>query len=103
MITVFLEMIYNEAYELWVETVPYEYSMPKLVEDCTLFEDFEFAVETIDVNFQQSNPSWNLQEGKKKVEVAVNPKGLAASASRHYASSKAEISIQNTCSVDKAA
>lgn len=100
-----MQVISKKAYDIWVDTVSSEYRMPKLCDDGTLFKDFEYAIEAIDVTFQQSNrPSGNIQEGKLyfsgkhklygfKVEVAVKPNGLASNASRHYAGSVSDISI----------
>lgn len=105
MIIAYMEIISAKAYNSWVSNVSKEYTMSKLVEDETLFDDFAYAIEAIDVTFQQSNrPSENLREGKKyfsgkhklygfKVEVAVKPNGLDCAASRHYPRSVADISI----------
>ncbi len=69
----------------------------------TLFKSFPYALEAIDVTFQEANrPTGNMQEGKVyfsgkhklyryKVQVAVRPNGLASAFSRHYPGSISDI------------
>ena len=81
------------------------FSMDELQEKGTLFQNFPFCLEAIDVTFQQANrPSGNMQEGKVyfsgkhklygyKVEVAVRPNGIASDFSKHYPGSVSDVSI----------
>jgi len=81
--------------------------MAFLNEKKTLFKSHQYALEAIDVTFQQSNrPSGNMQEGKNyfsgkhklygyKVEVAVRPNGFATAFSTHYPGSTSDITIMH--------
>eukprot|EP00171_Calliarthron_tuberculosum_P022852 IDg22852t1 len=80
-------------------------SMTHLQEQGNTFKNYKYAVEAIDVTFQQTNrPFGNMAEGKKyfsgkhklygyKVEVSVRPNGLAAAYSKHYPGSVSDITI----------
>ena len=91
--------------KIFVSNVYEEYSFHKLISDKSLFKNFKFAVEAIDVTFQMAKrPSGNMQEGKLyfskkhnlygyKVEVTVRPNGIASSYSKHYPGSTSDINI----------
>ena len=76
-----------------------------LQEKGNAFQKCHYAVEAVDVTFQQFNrPSRNMQEGKRyfsgkhriygyKVEVAVRANGLASAYSKHYPGSVSDIGI----------
>ena len=101
----FLQVILPEVKRRFIEPVADMYTMCALQEDKKDFKDFSFAIEAIDVAFQQSNrPSGNMQEGKVyfsgkhklygyKMEVAVRPNGLASWCSKHYPGSVSDIGI----------
>jgi len=75
--------------------------------DGTMFKTFNFAIDAVDVTFQQANrPTGNHSESKVyysgkhhlygyKLEVCVRPNGLASDVSRHYPGSVADISIMS--------
>jgi len=103
----FLSMISPHMYETFVKGVPTKYTLRKLHSDGTMFKTFNFAIDAVDVTFQQANrPTGNHSESKVyysgkhhlygyKLEVCVRPNGLASDVSRHYPGSVADISIMS--------
>ncbi len=81
------------------------FSMNVLQDRDTIFGNFPYALEAVDVTFQQANrPSGKMQEGKRyssgkhklygfKVEVSARPNGIASSFSSHYPGSVSDLSI----------
>eukprot|EP00171_Calliarthron_tuberculosum_P021823 IDg21823t1 len=105
MIVCFMRVLASRVDQLFVQDVGNNFTMAHLREKKRTFKSCEFAVEAIDVTFQQANrPSGNMQEGKVyfsgkhklygyKVEVAVRSNGLASAYSKHYAGSVSDITI----------
>ena len=101
----FLEKLRDFMVERFVTKFEKQCSINYLNESEQLFEHFPFALEALDVTFQQSNrPSGNMQEGKVyysgkhklygyKVEVCVRPNGLASAFSSHFPGSVSDLTI----------
>jgi len=101
----FLEKLAPHMHDLFVKDVAELNPMAELIEQKTRFKNFDFAIEAVDVTFQQANrPSGNMQEGKKyfsgkhhlygyKFELSVRPNGLASGYSQHHPGSVADITI----------
>jgi len=105
MITRFLPIICSKLHKLFVADVASTYTFDELDSEKKLFKGFKFAVEAVDVTFQQANrPSGNMQEGKRyfsgkhklygyKMELTVRSNGLASSYSKHYPGSVSDFNI----------
>lgn len=105
MISRFLPIICSKLHKLFVSDVATHYTLDELDTQKKTFKNFPFAVEAVDVTFQQSNrPSGNMQEGKRyfsgkhklygyKMELTVRSNGLASSYSRHYPGSVSDFNI----------
>jgi len=103
----FLNIISPHLYEKFVESVQAKYTWKKIYNDKTHFKHFNFAVDAVDVTFQQANrPLGNHTEAKVyysgkhhlygyKLEVSVRPNGLASDCSEHYPGSVTDISIMS--------
>ena len=80
-------------------------SMQSPIDKDACFKNHPYALEAVDVTFQQTNrPSGNMQEGKicfsrkhklngYKVEVCVLPTGIATAFSKHYPGSIHDFTI----------
>lgn len=65
----FIWKIAPHMHELFVEHVAELNPMTELVDQKTFFKHFDFAIEAIDVTFQQANrPSGNMQEEQKVLQ-----------------------------------
>ena len=105
LISGFMQKLYPHAVERYVHKPARESTLASLRQERSLFSNFPYACEAIDVTFQHANrPSGNMQEGKVyfsgkhklygfKVEVAVRPNGMASAFSRHYPGSVSDLSI----------
>lgn len=105
MITRFLPIICSKLHELFVADVAETYTLDALKTEKKTFKNFKYAVEAVDVTFQQANrPSGNMQEGKRyfsgkhklygyKMELTVRSNGLASSYSKHYPGSVSDFNI----------
>ena len=105
LITGFINKIFHASVTHFVTRVSKQSTMSALCEQETMFQSFPFALNEIDITFQEANrTSGNMQEGKVyfsgkhklygyKVEVAVRPNGLASVFSRHYPGSVSDINI----------
>ena len=92
------------------EKADHMYSMSALRSNKTQFKYFPYALEAIDVTFQEANrPSGNMQEGKKyfsgkhklygfKTEVTVRPNGIAVACSQHFPGSVSDLHIMQRMS-----
>ena len=91
--------------ENFVKKYDEKYCMNYINEKEKLFKNFSYALEAIDVTFQQSKrPSGNMQEGKVyfsgkrklngyKVEVAVRPIGIASAFSESFSGIISDLTI----------
>lgn len=103
--TGFIEVLAPHAVEMFVSVVSRESSYSAMRGKNVRFSNFPYAVEAIDVTFQQANrPSGNVQEGKVyysgkhslygfKVDMCVRANGLCSDFSKHYPGSYLDIEI----------
>ena len=89
----YIKMLENHLYTMFVKKADHMYNMSTLRSNKAQFKYFPYALEAIDVTFQEANrPSGNMQEGKKyfsgkhklygfKTEVTVRPNGIAVACS----------------------
>ncbi|GMF15240.1 unnamed protein product [Phytophthora lilii] len=104
-ITYFCRVLAPNVYDDWVREKAEETKMRRLVTSGNTFRHFPCALYATDVTFQQANrPAGNMAEvipyysAKHKlyglkVEVSVNPKGLAINCSQHQRGNTPDISI----------
>ncbi len=107
LITQCVSKIVPLSVERFVKKYDQKMTMQYLNEKGQLFINHPYALEAIDVTFQQSNrPSGNMQEGKNffsgkhklygyKVEVAVRPNGFATAFSAHFLGSTSDLTIMH--------
>lgn len=101
----FVKILAPHSYTVYVESVQKKHTWDKLEDEDELFDKFKFAVDAVDVTFQQSNrPSGLMRDGCYyfsgkhhlygfKMEVSVRLNGLALDVSNHYGGSVSEIVI----------
>lgn len=105
MIKKFIDIIVDEAHNIWVKSVVKESNMKHLCDTNNIFEEHRYALEAIDVTFQpRDEPGGNYRDKKRfyskkhanygyKVEVAVRPNGQASGVSKHAIGATADIDI----------
>ncbi|GMF65977.1 unnamed protein product [Phytophthora lilii] len=101
----FLEIVAPKMYDAWVASHADEQKMRSLVTSGHTFTHYPCALYATDVTFQQSNrPSGSIAEAMPwysakhklygyKVEVSVNPRGLAINCTRHSRGNTADITM----------
>eukprot|EP00171_Calliarthron_tuberculosum_P021722 IDg21722t1 len=105
LITGFMDKMRKYCVERFVSRIAKTVTMEYCINNRHMFKNFLYALEAVDVTFQQANrPCGNMQEGKVyfsgkhklygfKVEVAVRPNGLATAFSNHYPGSISDMTI----------
>lgn len=104
-ITVFLRVVAPKLYDTWVAERADDQKMRSLVTSGHTFQHFPCALYATDVTFQQSNrPAGSMAEALPwysakhklygyKVEVSVNPRGLAVNCTNHARGNTADITM----------
>ncbi|KAG6956648.1 hypothetical protein JG687_00010478 [Phytophthora cactorum] len=104
-ITGFIEVVAPKLQEAWVASQLDDSSMRVLVTSGHTFQNFPCALYATNVTFQQSNrPSGSMAETmpfysakhksyRFKVDVSVNPRGLAVNCTRHSRGNTADITM----------
>ena len=121
LITNFMTKIEDFAVERLVTKYARMCTMVYLRDQRSLFKNFPYALEAVDVTFQQANrPPGNMEEVKSyfsgnhklhgyKAEVTVRPNGIAVAFRKHYPGSQSDINIMHegmqlhTCRLEKTA
>ena len=105
LITGFMENIVEKCVNNFVNKHTSNGSMQSLIDEDACFNNHPYALEAVDVTFQQTNrPSGNMQEGKicfsgkhklyvYKVEVCVLPTGIATAFMKNYSVSIRDFTI----------
>ena len=106
----YINVLENNLYTVFEKNADHMCSMSTLRSNKTQFKYFSYALEAIDLTFQEANrPTGNMKEGKKhssrkhrlygfKKEATVRPKGIAVSCSQRFPGSVSDLKIMQRMS-----